>query len=321
MAYRESDLRDFRAYITAGGTLDIDSWLAAGRPTAEGIPPDVTDEDGISDYDAWKAYRSAGGNLDFDAWFASGKPTSGADTDYDEWIEYSRAGGNLDFDAWIAAGKPGATRDEGDVDADVEGEDFAAQLAEAVEAYRTQIREMSERERAEAQRLGARDIGKMGRMTQQALLAQGRTAAEIEQLTAGGMEAGARSLNDLLQALNISERRQLAGAEQFGIGTMISGEQLEQRQREMALAQSQYQQTFGEQRRQFGEQLGLSQQQLAQLSQYQQGQLGLGQQQAQAGIWGPLFGALGTIGGAYLGGPGGAAIGQGIGSTVGSWFG
>lgn len=241
---------------------------------------------------------------------------------------------------WSYQGPPPAAAPAPEPPTAVPGEeDFSAQLAAAVEAYQQQIREMGERERAEAQRLGARDIGKMSRQAQQALLAQGRTAGEIEQLMAGGMEAGARSLSDLIQALNIQEQRQLAGAEQFGIGTMISGEELATRERQMAQQMAQYQQSFAEQQRQFGvgagqwqqqfgqqasqfaQQLGLSQQQLAQLQQYQQGQLGLGQQQAQAGIWGPLFGALGTIGGAYLGGPLGAGVGGQVGSQVGGWFG
>ncbi len=185
-------------------------------------------------------------------------------------------------------------------------DDFSQQLAAAVEAIRQESREAYESRRAEAMRVGARRTGKMSRMQQQALLAQGRPAGEIEQLMAGGQEAGARSLNDLLQALSVGQKERQAEIGRMGIGAMISGEELGIRERQLAQQETQYQQTFG-----------LSQQQLAQQAQYQQGQLGLGREQAQASIWAPLFGALGTIGGSVIGGP----IGAGIGGAIGKWAG
>lgn len=236
-----------------------------------------------------------------------------------EWIFSERANDWIPYTA-PEPPTPPLPPPPGDDDGTVVDEDFSGELAAAVEAYRQQIREMGERERAEAQRLGARDIGKMSRMTQQALLAQGRTAGEIEQLTAGGMEAGARSLSDLIQTLNLQESRQLAGAEQFGIGTMISGEELGIRERGMAQQMAQYQQSFAEQQRQFGigagqwqqqfgqqasqfgQQLGLSQQQLAQ--QAQQYQQTFGEQQRQFGVSQPgwldyLISGLGAAAGFF----------------------
>lgn len=273
-----------------------------------GTDPGFTEEDKEredqhnADLLAYNQYKNAGGTRTFNDWLAAGKPTKphipvGQDVPYEPPIVDGVDGG----DAVTVDGNGG------------EEDDFSAQLAAAVEAYRTQIREMGERERAEAQRLGARDIGKMARMTRQAMLARGRTAGEIEQLTAGGMEAGARSLNDLLQALNIQTQRQMAGAEQFGIGTMISGEELGIRERQMAQQMGQYQQSFEEQRRQFGLGYGLSQEQLAQQA-----------QQAQAQAYAPLWGALGQIGGGALGsifGPAGTAAGSWLGGKVAGWLG
>lgn len=249
-----------------------------------------------------------------------------------DWLLYQEAGGTMGFDQWLEMeiGGGGINGDEPPVEPpeepeepleDEDAEDFSQQLAAAVAAYQQQIGEWGAAQTAEAQRLGARGIGKMSRMQQMALLAQGRTAGEIEQLTAGGMEAGARSMADLIKQINLQTQQQQAGAAQFGIGTMISAEELGVRERGMAQMGGQFQQSLAEQMRQFN----LAQQQQAQQWGQQFGlgqqQLGLQEQQIKGGLWGDILGLAGTLGGAYLGGPGGAAVGKWAGETVGGWFG
>ncbi len=309
-------------YLSNGGTLGYTNWLAQNKPTG---PSSETEAQDQMDHNA---YRHAGGTLSFDDWLAQNKPavTGQESQDYAAWRIYNQAGGTSDYASWLVGGKPAGPDDKppppppppppdgGNGDGE---DDFSAQLAAAMERIRQESREAYESRRAEAQRLGARRTGKMSRMQQQALLARGRTAGEIEQLTAGGQEAGQRSLNDLLQALSVGQKQRQAEIGRMGIGAMISGEELGIRERQLAQQEAQYQQTFG-----------LSQQQLAQQATWQQGRLGLGRQQAQASIWGPLAGALGSIGGGALGsifGPAGTAIGAGIGKWVGpgggGWFG
>ena len=314
--------QQYQLYKSRGGTLTYNEWVNAGMPAGPTTeePPSNGDGDELTDAELrqrrYDLYVSRGGTLGYTAWIQADEPS------HPEAEEV--------FDDEPPPDEPPPDEPPPDEPPPVEPgeEDFSQQLAAAVAGYERQIAEATALQRAEAQRLGARDIGKMSRMQQQGLLARGRSAGEIEQLMAGGQEAGARSLNDLLQALNVSERQQLAGAKQFGIGTMISGEELGIRQRQIAHQMAQYQQSFAEQRRQFGVGAGFTQQQLAQQQQYQQGQLGLGREQAQASLWGPLFGALGTIGGGALGsifGPAGTAIGSALGTWVGpgggGWFG
>ncbi len=327
-----ADRSNWEIYRASGGTLAFEEWLAQGQPGEllrdEG---DVGGVEGPGDpefLNEWNAYRANGGSSTYPEWEAAGKPTGPTPeetgdpihSDRELYDNYVKNGGTLSYADWIGQNKPPPPPPDGGngdgVVTDGE-EDFSAQLAAAMEGIRQESREAYEARRAEAQRLGARDIGKMSRMQQQGLLARGRSAGEIEQLMAGGQEAGARSLNDLLQALSVGQKERQAEIGRMGIGAMISGEELGIRERQLAQQETQYQQTFG-----------LSQQQLAQQAQYQQGQLGLGRQQAQASIWGPLAGALGTIGGGALGsifGPAGTAIGSALGTWVGpgggGWFG
>ena len=312
----------YRAYRATGAGLSFTEWFSAGQPTSPTsgptVVPDPEAEGDTQEFDIipeqgkyaldYQKYWAAGGRLSNRDWLAAGRPV------------YTGNGGADGGNGVPVNGNGGADGGNGVpviVDDDDDEDDFSAELAAAVEAMKQQIREMGEFERAEAQRLSARGIGKMSRMTQQALLAQGRTAGEIEQLTAGGMEAGQRSLNDLLQALSLGEKRALVGAEQFGIGTMISGEELGIRERQMSQEMARYQQSFEEQRRQFGvgagqwqQQFGLSQQQLAQQAQQFGQQYGLAQREQQyaQAWWQPLVQVLGGISqgagagiGAYLG--------------------
>ena len=273
-----------------------------------------------SDYNLYEAYKAAGGMASYSRWVEIGRPTGPGE-----------GVGKGGYDP--PPPPPPPPIDDPIIDdpiiddpiIDDGDDDFSQQLAAAVERIRQESRELYEFERGEAQRLGARRTGKMSYEQRQALLARGRTPAEIEQLMAGGQEAAGRSLNDLLQALSIGQKQQQARIGEIGIGAMISGEELGIREQQLAQQSRQYQQSFAEQRRQFGVGTGLSQQQLAQQAQYQQGQLGVGRQQAEAGLWGPLFGALGAIGGGALGtilSPGaGTTVGAGVGAGIGQWIG
>lgn len=198
-------------------------------------------------------YRQAGGSLSFNLWELSGRPNRPL-IDEQAFVDYKNAGGGESYVTWVNAGKPTITIEEDtDIveDGDGEEDDFSSQLAAAVAAWQEQQRRMGELQMAEVGRRGARDIGKLSYENRQALLSRGYTPAEIDQLLAGGEEAGFRSIYDIQKEMGLGLQQQLAQSQQFGIGTMISGEQLGQRQREMAMAGGQFQQSLAEQVRQF----------------------------------------------------------------------
>lgn len=242
------------------------------------LPGEGEEKETISqNYSAWLAYRNQGGLLNLTAWVDANKPAPPQQppvqppppppteppvqplvlpppTDDEEGEE-----------PFIPPPLPPEPIEEEDIDEPFvpppeaeEGDDFSQQLADVVAAWQQEQRELGERMQAEAGRRGARGIGKLSYEQRQALLARGYTPAEIEQLTAGGVEAGFRSIYDIQKELGLETQRMVAEGAQWGIGTMITGEQLEQRQREMAQRGGEFQQSLAEQMRQFN--LGLKQQ-------------------------------------------------------------
>ncbi|TET41434.1 MAG: hypothetical protein E3J60_04585 [Dehalococcoidia bacterium] len=232
-------------------------WMAENYPDVDWENMSATQLQGMANL--YQEYRDTFGEPGEPPIEPPVEPPPAGTADYQDYLD---SGGFLNYNDWLAAGQPSDVESVGgglgpEVTPDEEEEeDFSQQLADAVAAWQEEQRRIGALQAAEAQRLGARGIGKMSRMTQQALLAQGRTAGEIEQLTAGGMEAGARSMSDLIKQINLQTQQQVAGAQQYGIGAMISGEELGIRQREMAMAGGQFQQSLAEQIRQFNIEAG-----------------------------------------------------------------
>lgn len=221
---------------------------------------------------------------------------------------YLNNGGTYNYTSWGNQGRPSASeKSRGVPPADAkgnfvgggDGDKETFDLTAAIADYQQQIRDLSERKAAEAQRLSTRNIGHIGRGVQNALLATGRTGGEIEQLTAAGFEGSSRSLNDLLQEFSLLSQQAQAGAAQFGIVSNLKQDELNAYLLQLSQQQSQFAQTFEEKQRQYNQ------------SQLQQ------QNQALYGGLGSLFGTVAGAGVGFLaGGPAGivpgAAVGQGI---------
>ena len=175
---------------------------------------------------------------DVGAGFENINPTGQTDPAYQL---YQNNGGTYNFDAWVSAGRPlMSEQSRGEPDADDRGnppaDDFGdgdgeelTDLDKALAGLQAKAQAFSERKAAEAQRLGARDIGKFSTDIRRALLATGRSAGEIEQLSAAGIEGGARSQNDLLQQLALQGQQTQLAIGEFGIGAKLPQEDINAR--------------------------------------------------------------------------------------------
>lgn len=163
--------------------------------------------------------------------------------------QYQNRGGNLSYSEWTAQGRPEPHQETG-IHVNGDGDD-TFNLSDAIAQYQQQIRDLEAQKSAEAQRLSARGIGHTSRQVRNALLATGRTGGEIEQLSAAGIEGGARSLNDLLQQLSLQSQTAQAGAAQFGIGANLTQEEINARLLGLSQQQGQFSQGLSETMRQF----------------------------------------------------------------------
>lgn len=200
---------------------------------------------------AYEAYQRVGGTYSFEEWKTAGKPSGGGGGGEGSVVHQNADGywvHDLNDTVWDS--KADALTN---YNSTVQSQGFSQELATSVEEYEADIERLGGEQAAEAKRLSARNVGKMSQDVRNALLAQGVDPGEIAQLSAGGIEGGQRSLNDLLQQMSLSTQQQLAGASQFGIGTQLTAESLAQAQTRMGTSQSQFGQSLAEQVRQFNQ--------------------------------------------------------------------
>ena len=179
-----------------------------------------------------------------------------------------------------------------------------------------------------ARQLQAQRTGHALRQAQNALLSQGRSASEIGQLTAGGIEGASRSLAGLLTDINLQTQRTQARLGQQSIGTALTAEGLAGERSRLGLASSQFQRSLEETRRQFGLDQTLSREQFGATLGFNQAQLAQAQAQFNTNLreqrrssaasgFGSFFGtALGAGVGFLAGGPAGIIPGAAVGQNL-----
>lgn len=141
---------------------------------------------------------------------------------------------------------------------------FQGELDVLQEESQADIERVGAEESARARQLEAQRTGHALRQAQNALLARGRSAGEVEQLTAGGIEGAQRSLAGLLTDINLQTQRTAAQLGQQSIGTALTAEGLAGERSRLGQASTQFQQSLEETRRQFGLGQTLTREQMAQ---------------------------------------------------------
>ena len=166
---------------------------------------------------------------------------------------------------------------------------FQEELTTLQETAQADFDRVEAEEAARARQLEAQRTGHALRRSENIQLSRGRSAGEIAELTAGGIEGAQRSLAGLLKDINLQAQRTSANFAQQSIGTALTAEGLAGERSRLGTARSQFQQSLEETRRQFGLGQSLTREQMAQ----QQGQFmsGLGFSQAELAQQGSQFAA------------------------------
>lgn len=114
-----------------------------------------------------------------------------------------------------------ATADE--TASDTRKEEYGVSLQE----YKDLIKDSGDELADLAQTKEARQSGQMLRMMEQTLLAKGEDPAKIQAILARGTGASGRNLQDVLTGVQAQTKQQLAGAQQFDIGTQLNLDELD----------------------------------------------------------------------------------------------
>lgn len=102
-----------------------------------------------------------------------------------------------------------------------------AEYEVSLQEYKDLIKDSGDELADLAQTKEARQSGQMLRMMEQTLLASGEDPAKIQAILARGMGASGRNLQDVLTGVQAQTKGQLAGAQQFDIGTQLNLEDVD----------------------------------------------------------------------------------------------